>query len=80
MLTVLGYLVDIYSVKQKKQNTGEMQAAKDMRILIYNGDTDPGLNSFLGQNWTSALNFPVKQSWRPWTLDGKQRMGGYVTR
>ena len=52
----------------------------DIRVLIYNGDTDPGLNSFLGQNWTSKMGFPVKQPWRPWTLDGRQHMGGYVTR
>ena len=32
----------------------EMQAS-EMRVLIYNGDTDPGLNSFLGQNWTRHM-------------------------
>jgi len=52
----------------------------NLRVLIYNGDTDPGINTFVGQNWTTALGFPEKESWRPWTLDGKQRMGGYVTR
>ena len=52
----------------------------DLRVLIYNGDTDPSINSFLTQNWTSSLNFPVEQEWRPWTLDGKSYMGGYVTR
>ena len=46
----------------------------------YNGDTDPGLNSFYAQNWTSALGYAEAQPWRPWTLDGRQRMGGYVTR
>ena len=45
-----------------------------------NGDTDPGINSFVSQNWSSALGFAEKESWRPWTLDGQQRMGGYVTR
>ena len=51
-----------------------------LRVLVYNGDTDPGLNSFYAQNWTSALGYHEEQSWRPWTLDGRQKMGGYVTR
>jgi carboxypeptidase C (cathepsin A) len=51
-----------------------------LRVLVYNGDTDPGLNSFYAQNWTSALGYAEAQPWRPWTLDGRQRMGGYVTR
>eukprot|EP00656_Telonema_subtile_P032308 TRINITY_DN3542_c0_g1_i2.p1 TRINITY_DN3542_c0_g1~~TRINITY_DN3542_c0_g1_i2.p1 ORF type:complete len:509 (+),score=117.33 TRINITY_DN3542_c0_g1_i2:126-1652(+) len=52
----------------------------DVRVLIYNGDTDPGINSFVSQNWTVALGLEEEQPWRPWTLDGQQRMGGYVTR
>jgi len=53
---------------------------KRMRVIVYNGDTDPGINSFVTQNWTVALGFAETQPWRPWTLDGQQRMGGYVTR
>lgn len=53
---------------------------KEMRVLIYNGDTDPGINSFVSQNWTVAMGFKETEAWRPWTLDGKQRVGGYVTR
>ena len=30
--------------------------------------------------WTTRLGLPVKTRWRPWTLDGGMRMGGYVTR
>lgn len=56
------------------------QAVKTLRVLVYNGDTDPGINSFVAQNWTSALGFPEREAWRPWTIDGKQQMGGYVTR
>ena len=52
----------------------------DMRVLVYNGDADPGINSFVSQNWTASLGLTETQSWRPWTLDGCQRMGGYVTR
>eukprot|EP00937_MAST-01D_sp_MAST-1D-sp2_P001481 g1481.t1 len=51
-----------------------------LRVLVYNGDTDPGLNSFYAQNWTAALGYKERQAWRPWTLDARQRMGGYVTR
>jgi len=51
-----------------------------LRVLIYNGDTDPCLDSLSGQNWTESLGFKETQEWTPWTLDGKQWMGGYVTR
>jgi len=46
---------------------------------VYNGDTDPGINSFVAQNWTVALGLEETEAWRPWTLDGCQRMGGYLT-
>ena len=49
-------------------------------MLVYNGDTDPSINSFVAQNWTSHLGFKPSQTWRPWTIDGCRRMGGYVTR
>ena len=51
-----------------------------LRVLIYNGDTDPAITSFAAQNWTSHLGFNESQPWRPWTLDSCQQMGGYVTR
>eukprot|EP00299_Pterocystis_sp_00344_P017932 c8977_g2_i1.p1 GENE.c8977_g2_i1~~c8977_g2_i1.p1 ORF type:complete len:497 (+),score=119.52 c8977_g2_i1:1-1491(+) len=51
-----------------------------LRVLVYNGDTDPGINSFISQNWTQAVGLEEIEEWRPWTLDGDQRMGGYVTR
>ena len=38
------------------------------------------INSFVSQNWTVALGFEETQPWRPWTVDAKQQMGGYVTR
>jgi len=52
----------------------------ELRVLIYNGDTDPSINSFAAQNWTSHLGFTPTQPWRAWTIDGCRRMGGYVTR
>ncbi|CAK9073626.1 unnamed protein product [Durusdinium trenchii] len=55
----------------------EMVQNQKLRVLIYNGDADPGLNSFYAQNWTTAVGIPEVQSWRPWTRDGKMKMGGY---
>jgi len=53
-----------------------------LRVLIYNGDTDPSLNSFVTQEkyftYLASVGIKQTQAWRPWTLDG-QRMGGYVT-
>ena len=46
-----------------------------LRMLVYNGDADPSINSFVAQNWTSHLGFTPAQTWRPWTLDGCLRMG-----
>jgi carboxypeptidase C (cathepsin A) len=51
-----------------------------VRVLVYSGDTDPCINTFWSQNWTSHLGFEETQAWRPWTTDGAQAMGGYVTR
>eukprot|EP00980_Cylindrotheca_fusiformis_P000483 scaffold119_cov131-Cylindrotheca_fusiformis.AAC.13 len=51
-----------------------------LKVLIYNGDTDPAITSFAAQNWTSHLGFSETQHWRPWTIDSCRRMGGYVTR
>ena len=51
-----------------------------LRVLVYNGDTDPFLNSVFAQNWTAGLGYKETERWRPWTLDGKQAVGGYVTR
>ena len=51
-----------------------------LRVIVYNGDTDPSINSFVAQEWTSHLGFAPTQSWRAWTIDGCRRMGGYVTR
>jgi len=60
-----------------------VQRNTSLRVLVYNGDTDPAINSFFSQNWTSVVGLsggPPVEDWRPWTLDGMSRMGGYVTR
>jgi serine carboxypeptidase-like clade 1 len=51
-----------------------------LRVLVYNGDADPAINSFAAENWTSSLGFSELEKFRPWTIDGCLRMGGYVTR
>mmetsp|Transcript_74205 Transcript_74205/g.162390 ORF Transcript_74205/g.162390 Transcript_74205/m.162390 type:complete len:511 (+) Transcript_74205:55-1587(+) len=53
---------------------------KKLRVLVYNGDADPSLNIFYAENWTSHVGVPEAESWRPWTRDGKKKMGGYVTK
>jgi len=50
-----------------------------VRVLVYNGDTDPGINSFAAQNWTASMGLEEVEEQRPWTLDECKRMGGYVT-
>lgn len=52
----------------------------NVRVLIYNGDTDPAITSFAAQNWTSNLGLIETEGWRPWTIDQCRRIGGYVTR
>lgn len=51
-----------------------------LRVMVYNGDADPSLNSFLAEYWTRLVGLPEVEAWRPWTIDGKLRMGGFVTR
>ena len=57
-----------------------MYAKEGVRVIVYNGDTDPSINSFVAQNWTSHLGLKEVEAWRPWTIDSCRRMGGYVTR
>merc|ERR1719424_1803888 len=56
------------------------RANTKLRVLVYNGDT--GINSMVTQSkyfdFFDSINVTESEAWRPWTLDGKQRMGGYV--
>eukprot|EP00521_Asterionellopsis_glacialis_P015876 CAMPEP_0195304506 /NCGR_PEP_ID=MMETSP0707-20130614/34575_1 /TAXON_ID=33640 /ORGANISM="Asterionellopsis glacialis, Strain CCMP134" /LENGTH=650 /DNA_ID=CAMNT_0040368335 /DNA_START=30 /DNA_END=1982 /DNA_ORIENTATION=- len=54
-------------------------AKERVRVVVYNGDTDPSINSFAAQNWTSHLGLEEIEEWRPWTIDSCRRMGGFVT-
>lgn len=57
-----------------------------IELMIYNGDTDPSINSFASQNWTSYLdgqnqiydNNNNENYWKPWTIDSCQNIGGYI--
>lgn len=73
---------DIYSSIEPELVPFYRTAATEagLRVLVYNGDTDPGLNSFNAENWTKAVGFKETEAWRPWTTDGQMRMGGFVTR
>jgi len=59
-----------------------VRAKTDLRVLVYNGDADPAINSFVTQEkyvgYYDSLGVEASEEWRPWTLDGDQRMGGYV--
>jgi len=53
-----------------------------LRVMVYNGDTDPGLNSFVTQGkfdeYWAATGVKRIARWRPWTLDGQRQLAGYV--
>ena len=58
----------------------DIVAENKLRILVYNGDTDPAISAYESQEWTQSLNYSTVQSWRPWTQDSCQSIGGYVIR
>ena len=41
-----------------------------VKVLVYNGETDPSVSSIKSQRWTYELGFPVREAWRPWTFGG----------
>ena len=55
-----------------------------IRVLNYDGDSDANrLNSagYLQDTYTAfwpSIGLTQNEEWRPWTTDGKARMGGYV--
>lgn len=38
-------------------------AHKGLRVLVYNGDTDPSINPLAAQNWTEALGLAEVEEW-----------------
>jgi Serine carboxypeptidase len=51
-----------------------------VRVLVYDGDTDPSISSLVAQDFIRNLGLKEVESWRPWTLDSCRRIGGSVTR
>ena len=47
-----------------------------IRQMFYSGDTDGAVVTYGSKQWIRALNFPVKNAWRPW-YDGSQ-VAGYI--
>jgi serine carboxypeptidase-like clade 1 len=46
-----------------------LQTGKDgVKVLIYNGETDPSVSSVKSQEYSFGLGFPVADAWRPWTF------------
>uniref|UniRef100_A0A7S2RMX7 Carboxypeptidase n=1 Tax=Mucochytrium quahogii TaxID=96639 RepID=A0A7S2RMX7_9STRA len=61
----------------------------NFRTLVYNGDVDASENGFVQQYWIEDLReagffeWEVDQQtseWKAWTLDGKKKVVGYVSR
>ena len=56
-----------------------LQTGKDgVRVLVYNGETDPSVSSVRSQKWSYALGFPVEQAWRPWTFPNSSTVAGQI--
>jgi len=63
---------------------GDVIRNTSLRVLVYNGDTDPGINSFITQDifvdYLNKIKVPQIRAWRPWTNDGGSIIAGYVIR
>lgn len=60
-------------------DTGKIDQNSTLCIFLTQYE-DPGLNTFVAQNWTTSLNIPLEKDWTPWTTDNCQYMGGYITK
>lgn len=49
-----------------------------VRVLVYNGATDPGISVIRTSNWTYDLGFPVEEAWRPWVQPNSSVVLGHV--
>jgi len=47
-----------------------------VRILFFSGDTDGAVPTYGSRRWIQALNWGVKEKWRPWFTNGQ--VSGYV--
>ena len=55
---------------------------RHLRMLVFNGDTDPSLSSFRTQEawfpYLESQDIPVSQEWRPWNAANETITRGYV--
>ena len=49
-----------------------------VRVLVYNGATDPGISVMRTSNWTYDMRFPVEEAWRPWVQPNTSIVLGHV--
>ena len=63
---------------QTPDSTVAWSAAFVGLVDAFHGLFAPTGRGFYAQNWTSSAGIPESESWRPWTRDGKIKMGGYV--
>lgn len=47
-----------------------------MHIRMHTPDAQVTQDKYFG--YFDSINLTESEAWRPWTTDGKQRMGGYV--
>ena len=53
----------------------------NIRILIFNGDSDIVVSYNGNQNWIEAINLEVLDDWRPWrAFEDNKNIAGYVTK
>jgi len=67
-----------YHSTQTDESSYYKEWVKKYRVLIYYGDVDGGVPFNGGEEWTTQLGYPVLEEWKPWTLDAKESMAGYV--
>ena len=46
------------------------------KLMFYSGDTDGAVSTYGSKQWIKSLNWPIKESWRPWYTSGQ--VSGYV--
>ena len=73
------YTMDIADIRYAHR----LAVQKGLRVLTYEGDADAsGLSSYGLQDVYRKLwpetGMKLTEAWRPWTVDGKARMGGYA--
>ena len=52
------------------------------RVLIYNGDVDPGCNYLWAEASVEKFGLAIHEDWRPWVYEDSrvgEQLGGFVT-